>query len=118
MLTFNDISIYATASVMEDIYSKMHPASVEADIRNYHSYSVPGAFLDILSIEGDHGFEWAYVESCTMQEDCVNIIAYSFKGNLAAWTKSVRIKYVGDQENQGFYARISINKSVAFKSYS
>jgi hypothetical protein len=115
MLTLNNISISAKDSVLQELYSKLSPASVESDIRNYHAYASDGSRFSSLLFDGSYfGFDWAYIESCSLGST-LEIVAYSFNGNLATWAEAVRQSRSSDDD--AISVILSMVKSVSFKSY-
>jgi hypothetical protein len=119
MLSRNSITITGSTQSITEIYEKVSPTTVVADIANYHAYSSDGSkFTSIFfdSSYGNFGMEWAYFESCERIDNTLSIIAYSFNGNLFDWKIALMEKY-NDSDDSDISTSMIIDKSVKFKSY-
>lgn len=119
MLTRNEISIKGTASTLSAIYSAIHPASIGADIGNFHRLSSDkSCFVDLLFPGEDlseFDFEWAYIESCQISEESVSMACYSWNGSLMGWT--LRIGGLYKDSDPMFDIEFMAEKGVRMKNY-
>lgn len=115
MLTLNKIEISATASALQEVYSSIYSASVEAELENMHRYSSDKNSFASLLLDSNASldFEWAFIESCAIEGSILKIVAYSFNGNLSGWASRISEKY----KDLEMVHSIDIVKSVKFPSY-
>jgi hypothetical protein len=119
MLFSNEILISATESSIQELYSKILPTTIESDIRNMHEYySNKERFVNIL-LDNSYNlsFEFAYIESCSIESDGrLKIVAYSWMNDLIDWVRNISNK-IKDRDDSIKY-EITILKGVKFKSYN